>query len=226
MSCKRNCIKIEKGRRLNITAGTDMNIVLTLRKEGAAFPVELSEGVQVHVVSEGGNRIGVAYTVGDAGKIALRMIGYGYGVGIYGVEVTGTLNQSKWRCYASEIIEYTLNVTRGSDSVYSDGDYYEVTMEVGYVKDIIPQRYSELVDDIGLAKQADLLEHTKNEDIHVMLEQKEAWDEHIANEDIHVLLEEKETWNAHVEDTVVHVTQEDKDRWDATAPIEPDEYWY
>lgn len=28
MSCKRNCIKIEKGRRLNITAGTDMNIMI------------------------------------------------------------------------------------------------------------------------------------------------------------------------------------------------------
>lgn len=68
MSCKK-CITIEKGRRLNITAGTDVSLALRLHRDGAAFPVELSEGVGVFVVSSGGQRTGVAYEVGDGGIV-------------------------------------------------------------------------------------------------------------------------------------------------------------
>lgn len=129
MSC--NCIT-QSNNKLNITARTDVILMLRLRKEGAAFPVELSEGVGVYVVSAGGNRVGAPYEIGDAGMMSVNIDGT-FDAGVYGIEVCGRLNGSKWRAFGSEIIEFTEETVRADGRAITDDDAYDVSLEVSYM---------------------------------------------------------------------------------------------
>lgn len=131
MSC--NCItKIGYDERLNITAGTDVSLALRLHRDGAAFPVELSEGVGVFVVSSGGQRTGVAYEVGDGGRMAVRIDGV-FEAGVYGIDVSGKLNGARWRAYGSELIVFTDETVPANGRALTDSDAYDVSLEVAYM---------------------------------------------------------------------------------------------
>jgi DNA repair exonuclease SbcCD ATPase subunit len=69
---------------------------------------------------------------------------------------------------------------------------------------------------------ADVQKHAANEDIHVTVEQKEAWDAKPTVEDLVNAIGEAKTdltatISEHTEDESIHVTLEDKARWDAAT---------
>ena len=55
--------------QLNFTCGGDQQLYVTLRREGQAFPAELSDDVVLNIVSERAERINVNFQVGDDGKL-------------------------------------------------------------------------------------------------------------------------------------------------------------
>lgn len=59
--------------------------------------------------------------------------------------------------------------------------------------------------------------HLGSTDIHVTINDKQAWNGHVADTTIHVTSADKQAWNGHVADTVKHVTAEDKAKWDAVT---------
>lgn len=133
---------------LNITAGTDITLAVTLRRDGKLFPVELSEGVKVNMVSQRGVRTSVSCRVGT-GKVAIPLLGDDFAVGVYGVEITGVLNGGKWRTFGSSVVKYTYATERGAARVVTDGDTYDIELEVGAMSDIVPHSLSELDSDPG-----------------------------------------------------------------------------
>lgn len=59
--------------------------------------------------------------------------------------------------------------------------------------------------------------HVADTTIHVTSADKQAWDGHIADTTIHVTSADKQAWDGHVADSVKHVTAEDKAKWDAVT---------
>ena len=55
--------------------------------------------------------------------------------------------------------------------------------------------------------------HLGSTNIHVTINDKQAWDGHIADTTIHVTSADKQSWNGHVADTTIHVTSADKQSW-------------
>ena len=59
--------------------------------------------------------------------------------------------------------------------------------------------------------------HVADTTIHVTSADKQAWDGHVADPTIHVTSADKQAWDGHVADSVKHVTAEDKAKWDAVT---------
>lgn len=68
--------------------------------------------------------------------------------------------------------------------------------------------------------------HLGSTNIHVTINDKNAWNGHVADTTIHVTSADKQAWNgkadasaltAHTGDTTIHVTAEDKNKWDAVT---------
>ena len=59
--------------------------------------------------------------------------------------------------------------------------------------------------------------HLGSTNIHVTINDKQAWNGHVADTTIHVTSADKQAWNGHVADSVKHVTAEDKAKWDAVT---------
>lgn len=131
---------------LNITAGTDITLAVTLRRDGKLFPVELSDSVKVNMVSQRGVRVSVSCRVGT-GKVAVPLLGEDFSVGVYGVEVTGKLNGANWRTFGAKVVKYTYETQRGAARVIANGDTYDIELEVGQMSDIVPHSLSELDSD-------------------------------------------------------------------------------
>ncbi|MBR6997242.1 MAG: hypothetical protein IKI19_00370 [Prevotella sp.] len=135
--------------QLNFTCGGDQQLYVTLRREGQAFPAELSDDVVLNIVSERAERINVNFQVGDDGKLLAMLPAEKFQQpGSYGVEVVGLLNGTKWRAWRKRCIRYTPDTQPGSPrSSEQQADPYDITIDVGLVQDIIPRRTSELVND-------------------------------------------------------------------------------
>lgn len=142
MNCNCEC------KMLNITAGTDITLAVTLRRDGKLFPVELSDSVKVNMVSQRGVRKSVSCRVGT-GKVAVPLLGEDFSVGVYGVEVTGKLNGANWRTFGASVVKYTYETERGAARVIANGDTYDIELEVGPMSDIVPHSLSELDSDPG-----------------------------------------------------------------------------
>ena len=68
--------------------------------------------------------------------------------------------------------------------------------------------------------------HLGSTDIHVTINDKQAWNGHVADTTIHVTSADKQAWNgkadasaltAHTGDTTIHVTAEEKAKWDTVT---------
>ena len=59
--------------------------------------------------------------------------------------------------------------------------------------------------------------HLGSTDIHVTINDKQAWNGHVADATIHVTSADKQAWDGHVADSVKHVTAEDKQAWNGKA---------
>lgn len=166
MNCNCEC------KMLNITAGTDITLAVTLRRDGKLFPVELSDSVKVNMVSQRGVRTSVSCRVGT-GKVAIPLLGDDFAVGVYGVEITGVLNGAKWRTFGASVVKYTYETERGAARVIANGDTYDIELEVGPMSDIIPTALSQLTNDIGAVTDVNYV-HTDNNFTNELKEKLEA----------------------------------------------------
>lgn len=131
---------------INVTSGTDIQLVVSLRREGRPFPVELSDGVQVNMVSARGQRKSVSYRVGG-GKLLVSLVYENFGIGVWGLEVTGRLAEENWRGFWSKVVKYTYETEEGARRVVSSGDGFDVTLDVGVMSEIVPTMLRELGED-------------------------------------------------------------------------------
>lgn len=126
---------------INITEGNDVTLKATLMRDGELFPVELSEEVHAEVVSRIGGRTSCGCEVTDVGMVLVDVPGSllpgGYIVAVYGV-----LDGAKWRsaCRGLLITKVTegTSLTEKAESIVSDGDVYDITMEVQKYKADVP----------------------------------------------------------------------------------------
>lgn len=126
---------------INITEGNDATLKATLMRDGELFPVELSEEVHAEVVSRIGGRTSCGCEVTDVGMVLVDVPGSllpgGYIVAVYGV-----LDGAKWRsaCRGLLITKVTegTSLTEKAESIVSDGDVYDITMEVQMYKADVP----------------------------------------------------------------------------------------
>lgn len=114
----------------NITAGNDISFRISLYRGGDAFPVELSHDVVVNVVSSKTRR-SVPFSIGE-GVVYVDVLSEGLGTGIYGIEVRGVLNGGTWRSYYDSVWQYTLATRAGEGYSDSEGDVYDITMDVQF----------------------------------------------------------------------------------------------
>lgn len=114
----------------NITAGNDISFRISLYRGGDAFPVELSHDVVVNVVSSKTRR-SVPFSIGE-GVVYVDVSHEGLGTGIYGIEVRGVLNGGTWRSYYDSVWQYTLATRAGEGYSDSEGDVYDITMDVQF----------------------------------------------------------------------------------------------
>ena len=114
----------------NITAGNDISFRISLYRGGDAFPVELSHDVVVNVVSSKTRR-SVPFSIGE-GVVYVDVLSEGLGTGIYGIEVRGVLNGGTWRSYYDSVWQYTLVTRAGEGYSDSEGDVYDITMDVQF----------------------------------------------------------------------------------------------
>lgn len=61
--------------QLNFTCGGDQQLYVTLRREGQAFPAELSDDVVLNIVSDRAERINVSFQLGDEGRLIATLPG-------------------------------------------------------------------------------------------------------------------------------------------------------
>lgn len=114
----------------NITAGNDISYRISLYRGGDAFPVELSHDVVVNVVSSKTRRA-VPFSIGE-GVVYVDVSHEGLGTGIYGIEIRGVLNGGTWRSYYDSVWQYTLATRAGEGYSDSEGDVYDITMDVQF----------------------------------------------------------------------------------------------
>lgn len=114
----------------NITAGNDISYRISLYRGGDAFPVELSHDVVVNVVSSKTRR-SVPFSIGE-GVVYVDVSHEGLGTGIYGIEVRGVLNGGSWRSFYDSVWQYTLATRAGEGYSDSEGDVYDITMDVQF----------------------------------------------------------------------------------------------
>lgn len=114
----------------NITAGNDISFRISLYRGGDAFPVELSHDVVVNVVSSKTRR-SVPFSI-DEGVVYVDVLSEGLGTGIYGIEIRGVLNGGSWRSFYDSVWQYTLATRAGEGYSDSEGDVYDITMDVQF----------------------------------------------------------------------------------------------
>lgn len=118
----------------NITAGNDISFRISLYRGGDAFPVELSHDVVVNVVSSKTRR-SVPFSIGE-GVVYVDVLSEGLGTGIYGIEIRGVLNGGSWRSFYDSVWQYTLTTRAGEGYSDSEGDVYDITMDVQFYNSV------------------------------------------------------------------------------------------
>lgn len=117
---------------LNITAGTDVILNVTLEHDGIVLNPALINNLQTNLVTGLGKRTPLEvspsadYLVVNIPWVDGRIPGY------YSLEITGSINGLAWSTVGKSIIRYTSATEIGPGTVDVTGDGYDVTMEVGY----------------------------------------------------------------------------------------------
>ena len=164
--------RLTECQTLDIPVGNDMPLLVKLVKgfdgcdgEGAVpFPIDVCENVVVAMVSERGQVKSVAHRLGTDGEVLLELQAADYRAGLtYGIDVRATLNGKAVHAYGKSLVRITAATERGPRQVAQAADPYEVTLQVGYVGDVIPRRldelegYDELMDEVdGKADAAEV----------------------------------------------------------------------
>ena len=145
--------RLTECQTLDIPAGNDVPLLVKLVKgfdgcdgEGAVpFPIDVCENVVVAMVSERGQVKSVAHRLGTDGEVLLELQAGDFRAGLtYGIDVRATLNGKAVHAYGKSLVRITAATERGPRQVAQAADPYEVTLQVGYVGDLIPRRLDEL----------------------------------------------------------------------------------
>ena len=155
--------RLTECQTLDIPVGNDVPLLVKLVKgfdgcdgEGAVpFPIDVCENVVVTMVSERGQVKSVAHRLGTDGEVLLELQAGDFRAGLtYGIDVRATLNGKAVHAYGKSLVRITAATERGPRQVAQAADPYEVTLQVGYVGDVIPRRldelegYDELMDEV------------------------------------------------------------------------------
>lgn len=155
--------RLTECQTLDIPVGNDVPLLVKLVKgfdgcdgEGAVpFPIDVCENVVVAMVSERGLVKSVAHRLGTDGEVLLELQAGDFRAGLtYGIDVRATLNGKAVHAYGKSLVRITAATERGPRQVAQAADPYEVTLQVGYVGDLIPRRldelegYDELMDEV------------------------------------------------------------------------------
>ena len=145
--------RLTECQTLDIPVGNDVPLLVKLVKgfdgcdgEGVVpFPIDVCENVAVAMVSERGQVKSVAHRLGTDGEVLLELQAGDFRAGLtYGIDVRATLNGKAVHAYGKSLVRITAATERGPRQVAQAADPYEVTLQVGYVGDVIPRRLDEL----------------------------------------------------------------------------------
>lgn len=145
--------RLTECQTLDIPVGNDVPLLVKLVKgfdgcdgEGAVpFPIDVCENVAVAMVSERGQVKSVVHRLGTDGEVLLELQAGDFRAGLtYGIDVRATLNGKAVHAYGKSLVRITAATERGPRQVAQAADPYEVTLQVGYVGDLIPRRLDEL----------------------------------------------------------------------------------
>lgn len=118
--------------QLNITAGTDVLLHVSLEHEGVTIDPSVIEDLSATLVSGLGKRTTLEASV-EADYIVVSVPWVeGRVPGCYSLKLSGSINSLAWACVGKSLIKYTSGTEPGVSEVTVEGDTYDVTMEVGY----------------------------------------------------------------------------------------------
>ena len=121
-----------ENNQLNITAGTDVLLHVSLEHEGVAIDPTVIESLSATLISGLGKQTALTATV-EADYIVVSIPWVeGRLPGCHSLKLAGYINSLAWACVGKSLIKYTSGTEPGASEVTVEGDTYDVTMEVGY----------------------------------------------------------------------------------------------
>ena len=150
--------------QLNITNGNDVRLRILLTRDGSPFRADDSTDVSCALISLYGKRIQLPSFADRKDGTLIADIGHGtHSCGLYGIEVTGFFQGSRWRTFLPSAIVFTnatkKGTTDGSASPYP-ADAYDVTAEVTIYRNDVREWFESVKNGIdewrnGLIRQID-----------------------------------------------------------------------
>lgn len=151
-------------QQLNITNGNDVRLRILLMRDGSPFRADDSTDVSCAIISLYGKRIQLPSFADQKDGSLIADIGHGtHSCGLYGIEVTGFFQGSRWRTFLPSAIVFTnatkKGTTDGSASPYP-ADAYDVTAEVTIYRNDVREWFESVKNGIdewrnGLIRQID-----------------------------------------------------------------------
>lgn len=135
--------------QLNITAGSDVILNVTLEHEGTVMPPLMIDDLAAKLISGLGKQTTLEATA-QADYIVVNVPWEtGRVPGVYSLLLTGSVNGVQWAARAA-ILKYTTNTEPGASEVTVEGDTYDVTMNAGYHYTDTPINAVEVTVDGGV----------------------------------------------------------------------------
>lgn len=118
--------------QLNITAGTDVLLHVSLEHDGMSIDPLIIEDLSATLVSGLGKQTSLeASAEADYIVVSVPWV-EGRLPGCHSLKISGSTNGLVWVCVGKSLIKYTSGTEPGTENVTVVGDAYDVTMEVGY----------------------------------------------------------------------------------------------
>lgn len=100
--------------QLNITNGNDVRLRILLMRDGSPFRADDSTDVSCAIISLYGKRIQLPSFADQKDGSLIADIGHGtHSCGLYGIEVTGFFQGSRWRTFLPSAIVFTNATKKG-----------------------------------------------------------------------------------------------------------------
>ena len=119
-------------QQLNITAGTDVLLHVSLEHEGVTIAPSVIEDLSATLISGLGKQTTLEASV-EADYIVVSVPWVEDRLpGCHSLKLSGSINSIAWACVGKSLIKYTSGTEPGASEVTVEGDTYDVTMNAGY----------------------------------------------------------------------------------------------